>query len=277
MQDLPPIKDILSKYNINADKKLGQNFLFDGNLTDKIARSSGSLEGKTVIEIGPGPGLLTRSILSAGADRVIAVEKDERCITALNDYLVPESGERLCIVNADALKTDIYIKNDGKVKIIANLPYNISTELLFMWLENIDKFESLTLMFQKEVAMRIMAKPKTKDYGRLSIKAQLLCDIEYEFDIPPCAFYPPPKVTSTVITLTPGKEPVAKVNMQTLENLCKATFGQRRKTLRVSLKQLTKNPIEILKSASIDENKRPEELSVKQFCDLANSLDSLSN
>ncbi len=276
MQDLPPINEILKKYNINADKKLGQNFLFDGNLTDKIARSTGTLDGKTVIEIGPGPGLLTRSILAAGADKVIAIEKDERCINALNDYLVPKSNGRLSIVNADALKTDIYNSTNEKIKIIANLPYNISTELLFMWLDSIDKYESFTLMFQKEVAMRIMAKPKTKDYGRLSIKAQLLCDIDHEFDLPPSAFFPPPKITSSVITLVPRKKALGQVNFKTLDKICKATFGQRRKTLRSSLKQLTSEPANILKSASIDETKRPEELTIEQFCELANSFDKLS-
>ena len=150
--------------------------------------------------------------------------------------------------------------------------YNISTELLFTWLDNIERFESSTLMFQKEVAMRIMASPKTKEYGRLSIKAQLLCDIEHEFDIPPTAFYPPPKVISSVITLTPRKNPICKVDLHTLDKLCKATFGQRRKTLRSSLKQLTKEPAQILNKACIEETKRPEELTVKQFCDLANLL-----
>jgi 16S rRNA (adenine1518-N6/adenine1519-N6)-dimethyltransferase len=276
LQGLPSIKDVLKLYNLNADKKLGQNFLFDANLTDKIARCKGTLDGKTIIEIGPGPGLLTRSILNAGADKVIAIEKDERCINALNDYLVPHSDNRLQIINADALKTDLYDKVDKKLTVIANLPYNISTELLFLWLDNISKFENLTLMFQKEVAMRIMAKPRTKDYGRLSIKAQLLCDIEHEFDIPPSAFFPPPKVTSTVITLTPRKAALAKVNMQTLDKVCKATFGQRRKTLRSSLKQIVSNPSDILKNVSIDDNKRPEELSIEEFCNLANELYKLN-
>jgi 16S rRNA (adenine1518-N6/adenine1519-N6)-dimethyltransferase len=275
LHNLPPIKDILKSYNISADKRLGQNFLFDGNLTDRIARCSGSLEGKTVIEIGAGPGLLTRSILAAGAEFVTAIEKDQRCFEALNDYLVPQSNKRLTVINEDALKGEIYDKIEGKVKIIANLPYNISTELLFLWLEKIDKFESLTLMFQKEVAMRIMAKPKSKEYGKLSIKAQLLCEIEHEFDIPPSAFFPPPKVTSTVITLVPRKKPLAEVNWQTLDKICKATFGQRRKTLRSSLKQLCKNPSELLSSANIEENRRPEELSIEEFCALACQLDRL--
>jgi 16S rRNA (adenine1518-N6/adenine1519-N6)-dimethyltransferase len=310
LEQLPPIKDILKKYNLNADKKLGQNFLFDQNITDKIARASGSLEGKTVIEIGPGPGLLTRSILAAGAARVIAIEKDPRCITALNDYLVPASDGRLEIIDADALQTNISDIIDGgafpisldpleaqdkvggaylnvrehtestrddvgemkgvkRVKIIANLPYNIATELLFKWLETPQKFESMTLMFQREVAMRIMAKPRTKDYGRVSIKAQWLCDVEHEFDLPPEAFFPPPKVTSSVITLTPLAKPLAEADEATLEKICKATFGQRRKTLRASLKQICQNPAEILAQAEIGEMQRPEELTVEEFCRLA--------
>lgn len=275
MQNLPPIKEILKSYNIAADKSLGQNFLFDGNLTDRIARCSGTLEGKHVIEIGAGPGLLTRSILAAGAKNVTAIEKDKRCFDALNDYLVPKADNRLIVINEDALRGDIYDKIEGKAKIIANLPYNIATELLFLWLEKIEKFESLTLMFQKEVAMRIMAFPKSKEYGRLSIKAQLICEIEHEFDIPPTAFFPPPKVTSTVITLFPRKQPLASVNLHTLDKICKATFGQRRKTLRSSLKQLCKNPAKLLEIANIEENRRPEELSIVEFCNLANNFDGL--
>lgn len=272
MKSLPPIKDILKKYDITADKKLGQNFLFDQNITDKIARSSGSLEGKTVIEIGPGPGLLTRSILAAGAERVIALEKDQRFIYALNDYLVPASDGRLTIVGEDALKSDILDSIEGKVKIIANLPYNIATELLFKWLETPEKFESMTLMFQREVAMRITAEPRCKDYGRLSIKAQWLCEVEHEFDISPEAFFPPPKVTSTVITVFPRSKPLFEADGYTLEKICKAAFGQRRKALRGSLKQISDNPAELLAKAGIGEMRRPEELSIEEFCKLARAM-----
>jgi 16S rRNA (adenine1518-N6/adenine1519-N6)-dimethyltransferase len=272
LKSLPPIRDILKKYDITADKKLGQNFLFDQNITDKIARSSGSLGGKTVIEIGPGPGLLTRSILAAGAERVIALEKDQRFIYALNDYLVPASSGRLTIVNEDALKSDIFKQIDGRVKVIANLPYNIATELLFQWLDNIGKFDSLTLMFQREVAMRIMAQPRSKDYGRVSIKAQWLCEVEHEFDISPEAFFPPPKVTSTVITLYPRSKPLFEADSDTLEKVCKSAFGQRRKALRGSLRQICDNPAELLARAGIDEMRRPEELSIEEFCALAQAL-----
>lgn len=269
---LPSIQTILKNYAIAADKKLGQNFLFDQNLTDKIVRQAGKLQGKTVIEIGPGPGLLTRSILAAGVKKLYAVEKDPRCIAALQDYLVPVSEGRLEIVAEDALHTDLYTRLAPPLTVIANLPYNISTELLFRWLDNIERYECLTLMFQREVAMRIMAKPHTKDYGRLSIKAQWLCEVEHGFDIPPSAFYPPPKVTSTVITLTPRPRPLAQADSEALDRLCKATFGQRRKTLKVSLKQLCKEPAEVLARAGIDPMRRPEELSVEEFCTLARVL-----
>jgi 16S rRNA (adenine1518-N6/adenine1519-N6)-dimethyltransferase len=272
LTQLPPIKEIIQQYGIDASKKLGQNFLFDQNLTDKIVRSAGDLDGKTVIEIGPGPGLLTRSILSSGAAKIIAFEKDPRCINALTDYLVPASDGRLTIVDADALKADIFNGIDGKVKIIANLPYNIATELLIQWLDKLDKIERMTLMFQREVAMRITAEPKCKDYGRLSVKAQWLCDAEVEFDIAPEAFYPPPKVTSTVITLIPRDKPLAEADGEILEKVCKAVFGQRRKVLRGSLKQITDKPLEVLAKAGIGEMQRPEELSIEEFCALARSF-----
>lgn len=275
--NLPPIKEILKTYDLDASKKLGQNFLFDQNITDKIAHASGSLEGKTVIEIGPGPGLLTRSILAAGAKNVIAIEKDPRCIAALNDYLVPVSGGRLQIIDADALKINLESIVQHKVKIIANLPYNVATELLFKWLETPEKLESMTLMFQREVAMRIMAKPRSKDYGRVSVKAQWLCSVEHEFDLPPEAFFPPPKVTSSVITLMPRDKPLAEADEATLEKICKATFGQRRKTLRASLKQISKNPAELLAKAGIGEMQRPEELSIEEFCKLTRVFSESNN
>lgn len=272
MSNLPPIREIVQKYGINADKKLGQNFLFDLNITNKIATATGSLEGVTVIEIGPGPGGLTRSILNAGAEKVFAVEMDRRCIHALNDYLVPESGGRLTIIEGDALRSDIYDKLEGRVRIIANLPYNISTELLFKWLDNANSFESMTLMFQKEVAERIAAKPGSKEYGRISVKAQWLCEVRTEFDVPPTVFFPPPKVYSRVVTLIPHAKPLFSADKDMLEKLCKAAFGQRRKALRVSLKQICDNPSLLLEKAGIDGMRRPEELTVEEFCKLAGCL-----
>ncbi len=273
LHSLPTIKEVITKYSINADKKLGQNFLFDLNLTDKIARSAGNLQGKTVIEIGPGPGGLTRSLLAMGAEKVIAIEKDYRCIAALNDYLAPAFPGRLEIIEDDAMKSDVYDKFTSNTKIVANLPYNIATELLFIWLSKARNFESMTLMFQREVAMRIMAKPRTKDYGRVSVKAQWLCDVDHQFDIPPQAFYPPPKVTSTVITITPRKEPLVELSESKLDVLLRAAFNQRRKMLKVSLKQILDDPYTILDKAGIDGTRRPEELSVIELCNLAKCLD----
>ena len=274
MNPLPSIREVLNKYKISANKKLGQNFLFDQNITDKIVRSSGILDDKTVIEIGPGPGLLTRSILASKAKNVIAIEKDERCVTALNEYLVPHSNGRLSVINDNALNNNIYKNIADKATIISNLPYCISTELLFNWLDIIDRFDSFTLMFQKEVASRISAKPHTKAYGNLSIKSQLLCKIEHVFDLPPTAFFPPPKIYSSVIRIIPRDKPLAIVDIKKLEKLCKTVFGQRRKTLRSSLKQLITNPCQTLADAQIEENRRPEELSIEELCRLANNLPS---
>ncbi len=268
---LPSIREVLAKYKIQADKRLGQNFLFDSNITDKIARSQGNLFDKCVIEIGPGPGLLTRSLLNAGA-MVIAIEKDRNCYNALNEYLLPFANGRLKLIQGDAFDKEIYNHVPGKKTIIANLPYNISTALLNLWLDDIENFSSFCLMFQKEVADRIMAEPNCKDYGRLSVKVQLLCDINHEFDLLPDMFFPPPKVTSSVISIIPREKKLVDVNVQKLEKLCKAVFGQRRKTLRVSLKQITQNPSVILDKLGIDSNTRPEQLSVIQLCNLANNL-----
>lgn len=271
LSNLPPLSDVLKKYGITPKKELGQNFLFDLNLTDRIVRSAGNLEDVTVIEIGPGPGGLTRSILHGGAKKVVAIDQDTRCMGALHD-IAEASGGRLEVVHADALAINERELTTGRTKIIANLPYNIATVLLFKWLETPELFESMTLMFQKEVADRIMAKPRTKAYGRLSVMTQWCCDVKDNFDISPKAFIPPPKVTSTVITITPRQMPVAEADKTTLENLCKAVFGQRRKTLRSSLKQLTPNPEELLQYAGILPEKRPEELGIEEFCALARAL-----
>lgn len=269
LQNLPPLREIVKTYGIVAEKKLGQNFLFDLNLTDKIARAAGALDNYTVIEIGPGPGALTRSLLSAGAKKVVAVEMDTRALLALQDYLVPASGGRLELVQGDAISIRETEIASGNIKIIANLPYNIATTLLFKWLDNIQAFTSLTLMFQKEVAERILATPRTKAYGRVSVMAQWLCEIVPVMDIPPQAFNPPPKVTSSVITLVPRKEPLAPASKPILEKLCKAVFGQRRKMLRKSLQQLTPHPETILQVAGIKPERRPEELTVQELCALA--------
>jgi len=270
---LPSIKETLKINNISADKKLGQNFLLDQNLINKIIKSSGDLKGKTVLEVGPGPGGMTRALLYAGA-YVTVIEKDRRFIKILQELKTICNG-RLNIIEADALeiKEEELFKNLDPIKIIANLPYNIATGLLIKWLNKISLFESMILMFQKEVAERIVAKPKTKSYGRISIFSQWLCEIDLQFNIKPEAFFPPPKVISSVITLLPRKEPLAKANRVVLEKICKTTFGQRRKTLKSSLKQITTNPETALQAAYIEPSRRPEELSVEEFCTLSRAFE----
>jgi 16S rRNA (adenine1518-N6/adenine1519-N6)-dimethyltransferase len=274
LNELPSISEVLRKYDIRADKKLGQNFLLDSNITDKIARSVGNLKDVHVLEIGPGPGGLTRSLLNAGAI-VTAIEMDKKCYNALNHYLVPASNGRLTLINGDALDMRVYENLPPKIMIIANLPYNISTALLTMWLDKLEMFSGFTLMFQKEVADRIMSDPNSKDFGRLSVKVQWQCDVRHEFDLPPEAFSPPPKVTSSIITISPLDQRRGEANPQTLEKLCKAVFGQRRKTLRVSLKQISDTPTALLEKAGIDDNRRPEQLSVEEFCAISREIDAV--
>lgn len=265
------LKEVVLKYNIAPTKKLGQNFLFDLNLTRKIASFAGDLTKNMIIEVGPGPGGLTRSIIERGAMNLVVIERDIRCIAALEELQSMHPGI-LHIINDDALtlkEEDIISK---KAKIIANLPYNIATTLLFKWLHKIELFESLTLMFQKEVAMRIAAKPRTKEYGRLSVAAQFLCDIEVNFDIPPTAFFPPPKVTSTVITLTPKKTPYLDVTFAEIENITKILFANRRKMLRSAMKTNFVNGEDILADAKIEGTRRAEELDIEDFCTIIKSI-----
>ncbi len=265
---LPPLREVIAKYGLRAEKSLGQNFLLDLNLTGRIARCAGSLEGETIIEIGPGPGGLTRAILASGANRVIAIEKDQRCLDALGDIAAAYPG-RLEILNEDALALDETKLFDGKARIIANLPYNVATPLLIKWLGHTDHFKSMTLMFQKEVADRITASPRTKAYGRLTILCQWLCEVSKEFDISPKAFTPPPKVTSTVVSLVPRSTPAFPAKMEILEKVVAAAFGQRRKMLRASLKSLKIPAEELLVSVGLDPTSRAEELTVEDFCKLA--------
>lgn len=265
---LPPLRDVIARYGLSAEKSLGQNFLLDLNLTGRIARCAGSLQGETVIEIGPGPGGLTRAILDAGAAKLIAIEKDTRCLPALAD-IAAAYPDRLTVVNDDALEIDETALFDGKAKIIANLPYNVATPLLIKWLNRRERFSSLTLMFQKEVSDRITAVPSTKAYGRLSILCQWLCETKREFDISPRAFTPPPKVTSTVVTLRPFAAPAYPADQAVLEKVVAAAFGQRRKMLRASLKPLGKPTEDMLEKAGITPTRRAEELTVEEFCALA--------
>ena len=264
---LPPLKQVIAKYGLDARKKLGQHFLLDLNLTGRIARAAGDLAECHVIEIGPGPGGLTRALLAAGAKQITAVETDPRCVTAIGELALAYPG-RLKVVEANALETDLSTLCPSPRRIVANLPYNIATPLLLNWLRQIDQFESLTLMFQKEVADRITAPPGSKAFGRLSVITQWLCEVRHDFNISRTAFTPPPKIDSTVITLTPRPKPLASAEMKVLEKVTAAAFGQRRKMLRASLRSLNVD----LESLDIDPTARAETLTVEQFCAIARAV-----
>ncbi len=274
---LPPLRDVIARHGLAARRSLGQHFLLDLNLTHRIARAAGQLTNMTVIEIGPGPGGLTRSLLDAGAKRVVAVERDPRCILALQDLKVafPKTLE---VIEADALefRPGSIIGPNDKCIIVANLPYNIATRLLINWLGDLTNIKSMTLMFQKEVAERIASSPGTSSYGRLSVVSQWLCDTKCLFDIPPKAFVPPPKITSTVIQLVPKSAPAMPVEFSTLEALTRAAFGQRSKMLRSSLKILTAEPERLLAIAGIQSDRRAETLTVAEFCTLAQAHEKLT-
>ena len=270
---LPPLREVIAQHGLAAKKSLGQNFLLDLNLTSKVARSAGHLEGKIVIEIGPGPGGLTRALLMTGVKKIIAIERDDRCINALADIAKHYPG-RLEIVADDAMTVDLarLVAPGESVKIIANLPYNIGTELLVKWLTTPDWppfYESLTLMFQREVALRIVAKAGDNAYGRLSVLCGWRATSEIMFDIAPSAFTPPPKVTSSVVHIEPRREPLA-VDLKALEKVTKAAFGQRRKMLRQSLKTIGGEAF--LASVGIEGTRRAETLSVEEFVGLARAL-----
>lgn len=265
---LPPLRDVINSYGLRAEKSLGQNFLLDLNLTGRIARCPGNLEGELVLEIGPGPGGLTRAILDAGAKQLIAIEKDTRCLPALED-VSNAFDNRLTVLNADALKINEQELLAEKAHIIANLPYNIATPLLIKWLKSRHLFKSMTLMFQKEVGDRIVAEPRSKAYGRLSIISQWLCHVSKQFDISPKAFTPPPKVVSTVIKFIPREEPAYPADQAILEKVVATAFGQRRKMLRASLKSLGGPTEDYLIAAGVKPTQRAEELTVEEFCRLA--------
>lgn len=273
VDDLPPLRDVIAQYGLAAKKQLGQNFLLDLNLTSRIARTAGDLSKTTVIEVGPGPGGLTRAILAADAKKLIAVERDERCIAALNDYLAPAYPGRLEIISGDALEQDFEALAPKPRRVMSNLPYNVATPLLIGWLGRVAQdptaFSGFTLMFQKEVADRITAKPRTKAYGRLSIMCQWLCHVRPEFNIDKRAFTPPPKIQSTVVTLIPRGKPLAPASWKAMETVTAAAFGQRRKMLRQSLKALGLD----LDAAGIKETARAEELGVEDFARLARMLE----
>lgn len=271
IHSLPPLRDVIARHDLRAEKKLGQNFLLDLNITDKIARAAGNLSDKTVFEIGPGPGGLTRSLLSAGAKHVYAIEFDPRAVAALQDVVDAADG-RLTVVPGDALRTNLAELAPGPRMIVANLPYNIATPLLTGWLaqirDNPDVYHSMVLMFQKEVAERITAPHGGKDYGRLSIVAQWLCDVDRVFDLPPSAFTPPPKVTSSIVRLVPKTLTSDAPTLKTLETVTAAAFNQRRKMLKSSLKNFPG----LLEKAGINPELRPEQLPVGDFVRLAQAL-----
>ena len=272
---LPPLRDIISKYGLRAQKSLGQNFLLDLNLTGKIARQAGGLSNCDVLEIGPGPGGLTRALLHEGARRVVAIERDERCLPALAEIADHYTG-RLKVISADALALNPSDHLYGPIKIVANLPYNIGTELLVRWLTPTiwpPYWDSLTLMFQREVAMRIVAQPGSKAYGRLSILAQWRSEAKIVMDLPPQAFTPAPKVSSAVVHITKCDKPKFDCNAKTLERVVAAAFNQRRKMLRASLKSLASDVEDRLHAAGIQPTERAEQLSVQQFCMLSKQFE----
>jgi 16S rRNA (adenine1518-N6/adenine1519-N6)-dimethyltransferase len=266
------LREIIARHGIAARKGLGQNFLLDLNLTGRIARAAGRLDNATIVEIGPGPGGLTRALLAAGARRVVAIERDPRCLAALGELAAAHPG-RLELVAADALELDPVELSDPPRKVVANLPYNIATRLLLGWLERIREYQSLTLMFQREVAQRLTAAPRNKAYGRLSVLVQWLAETQTLFDIPPRAFVPPPKVTSSVIRIVPRAQPLAPAEKPALERVTAAAFGQRRKMLRTSLKPLGIPTDVLLERAGVAPTARAEELSVGEFCRLARALE----
>lgn len=274
MKDLPPLREVIDRFGLLAKKSLGQNFLLDLNLTFRIAQAGGNYAGVNVIEVGPGPGGLTRGLLATDAASIHAIERDDRCVAALQE-LVDAAGGRLVLHADDALKTDYAAICPAPRAIVANLPYNIATPLLVDWLHHLPLFESLTLMFQKEVAERLTAKTRTKDYGRLSVLTQWLAHVEQVFDIPPQAFTPPPKVTSTVVHITP-KPRTDDIDIKLMERLTGAGFGQRRKMLRQSLKSLGVPPEVLLEKAQVAPTARAEEIDIAGFVRMAEALREMS-
>ena len=265
---LPPLKDVIHRHGLMAKKSLGQHFLLDGNITAKVARQAGALAGVHVIEIGPGPGGLTRALLDSEAASVTAIERDARCIAALQE-LQPAYGERFRLIEADAMTVDVEALCPAPRAIIANLPYNIGTPLLIGWLKAVhaggpEAIASLTLMFQKEVADRITAAPGSKDYGRLAVMTQWLCDAWHCFDLPPTAFIPPPKVTSTVVHIVPRAQRPT-LPFASMERLLQAAFGQRRKMLKSALKALLPDAEALLNEAGIAPTERAENVPVDAF------------
>ena len=271
---LPPLRTVIASHGLSPKKSLGQNFLLDLNLTAKIARMAGDLSGADVLEIGPGPGGLTRGLLAEGARRVLAVEKDPRAMAALAQIAAAYPG-RLEILNADALKIDVSARLSPPIRVVSNLPYNVGTELLVRWLTPAQWppfWQSLTLMFQREVAARITAAPGSKAYGRLAILAQWRADARVVMELPPEAFTPPPKVHSAVVHLSALAAPRFPADALILQSLTARAFQQRRKMLRASLKGIAPDLEDRLLGAGITPTQRPEEIHLEQWCALARNM-----
>jgi len=268
---LPPLREVIATHDLVAKRQLGQNFLLDLNLTAKIARCAGDLSGADVLEVGPGPGGLTRGLLAEGARRVLAVEKDSRCLPALEEISARYPGQ-LQVINADALGLDVLAHLTPPIKIVSNLPYNVGTELLIRWMTPAQWppfWQSLTLMFQKEVAERIVAKPGTNHYGRLALMAQWRADAKIVMTLPPEAFTPAPKVHSAVVHLTALPAPRFPADPKVLERVVAAGFNQRRKMLRASLRGVHPRIEAMLEEAGIAPTERAERVGLEQFCHLA--------
>ena len=270
---LPPLSAVIACHGLQPRRALGQHFLLDPSLCGRIARAARPGTPAVILEVGPGPGGLTRALLAAGAARVVAVEKDHRCVAALGE-LAAHYPDRLEIVEGDALAFDIATLGPAPIGIVANLPYNVGTRLLLRWLERVERIESMTLMFQKEVAARITA-TGGRDYGGLSVRAQWLCTCERLFDVSPRAFVPPPGVVSTVVRLVPRATPLAPAEPDALDAVTRTAFGQRRKMLRRALRGLTSEPLALLRSAGISPEARAEALSVTDFCALARAWSAM--
>ncbi len=271
---LPPLREVIAAHGLRARKSMGQNFLLDLNLTAKIARMAGDLSGCDVLEVGPGPGGLTRGLLAEGARRVLAVEKDERCLPALAEIAAAWPG-RLEVLNADALEIDPLAHLRPPIRVVANLPYNIGTELLVRWLTPPawpPFWESLTLMFQKEVAQRIVARPGSRTYGRLAILAQWRCEARLVMELPPEAFTPPPKVRSAVVHLRALPEPLFPAPPEVLSRVVALAFNQRRKMLRSALRGLGPDIEDRIAAAGLRPTDRAEQVPIEGFCALAREV-----
>ena len=274
IDSLPPLRDVIATHGLSARKSLGQNFLLDLNLTSKIARQAGDLSQFAVLEIGPGPGGLTRGLLAEGARRVLAIEKDKRCIAAL-DEIAQAYPNRLHVIEGDALEINPLDHLTPPIRIAANLPYNVGTELLVRWLtpkEWPPFWDTLTLMFQKEVAERIVAQPGSKAYGRLAILASWRCEAKIALHLPPSAFTPPPKVSSAVVHLQALEKPKFEADAKTLERVVAMAFNQRRKMLRAALKGAAPDIEDRLMAAGIKPTERAEQIPLEGFCALAREI-----